>query len=98
MGMPEMMNYQEMSDEQIEFAVSDALSIPRGDKWCSDWAETGQIIQDYDISLLNDGNGIWHATHKACWVDGVEWQIDGTMDKNPLRAAMVAFLMMKGGE
>ena len=80
------MNYQEMSNEQIEFAVSDALNIPRGDKWCSDWADAGPIIQEHRIPL-NLFRDEWTAGERR-----------NVKDKNPLRAAMIVFLMMKGGE
>jgi len=86
------MNYQEMSDEQIEFAVSDALGIPRGDKWCSDWAVSGPIISRKEISIIFHWNdaGIHGAVPKfpARYYE----------DSNPLRAAMIVFLMMEGGE
>lgn len=93
-----MMNYQEMSNEQIECAVSDALGIPRGDTWCSDWAETGAIIQEYLISITpRCANGEWKASIYLGREDIFD-EYASSWDKNPLRAAMIVFLMMKGGE
>jgi len=92
------MNYQEMSDEQIEFAVSDVLNIPRGDKWCSDWAETGQIIEKYKISVIHDCMA--EPQDGGCWLARPTYAYEHVKARsdNPLRAAMAVFLMMKGGE
>lgn len=65
---------------------------------CNSWADAGSIAQENKISVLFDEQGTCHATHEACWVDGVEWQIDGVVDENPCRAICIVFLMMKGGD
>ncbi|WP_241624509.1 phage protein NinX family protein [Rosenbergiella epipactidis] len=52
----------------------------------SSWADAGPIIQDNTIPLNPFRDG---------WVAGERRNV---RDKNPLRAAMVVFLMMKGGE
>lgn len=65
--------------------------------YCNNPADAWPIIIDNGITLaFQDGN--WWADNLAYWVDGVEWNIGGIIDKNPLRAAMVVFLMMKEGE
>lgn len=116
------MNYQEMSDEEIDLAVSEVVfgkTLGRRANYTFDkagfvftgsghsftpldnenvvftpkikptssWADAGQIIQDNKIPLNPFRNE---------WVSG-ERRI--VKDKNPLRAAMIVFLiMMKGGE
>lgn len=61
---------------------------------CNAWTDAGQIIQSNGITVAFS-DGCWFADASACWVDGVEWQIDGVIHENPLRAAMIVFLMMK---
>ncbi|QGX91681.1 DUF2591 domain-containing protein [Tatumella sp. TA1] len=117
------MNYQEMTDFEINKAVAIALGhkcyyengsftngrmgssvVVKGNgivgsvNFCKSWADAGQIAQENKISVLFDEQGMCHAAHEACWVDGVEWQIDGIVDENPCRAICIVFLMMKGGE
>lgn len=65
--------------------------------YCNNPADAWPIIAENGITLaFQDGN--WWADNLAYWVDGVEWNIGGIIDKNPLRAAMVVFLMMKESE
>lgn len=65
--------------------------------YCNNPADAWPIIVDNGITLaFQDGN--WWADNLAYWVDGVEWNIGGIIDKNPLRAAMIVFLMMREGE
>ncbi|EPQ4602493.1 TPA: DUF2591 domain-containing protein [Citrobacter freundii] len=59
------------------------------------WEDAGPIIQAAGISIVKYGHGMWLASSDAYWVDGVEWQIDGEAHQNPLRAAMIVFLMMQ---
>lgn len=62
--------------------------------WCNNPADAWAIIVENGITLaFQDGN--WWADNLAYWVDGVEWNIGGIIDKNPLRAAMIVFLMMQ---
>lgn len=63
------------------------------------WIDAGSIIEKHGISLAFDGNE-WMAAANACWVDGAEWNLDGVFHSNPLRAAMIVYLMMhdKGEE
>lgn len=65
--------------------------------YCNNAEDAWPIIAENGITLaFQDGN--WWADNLAYWVDGVEWNIGGIIDKNPLRAAMIVFLMMKEGE
>lgn len=101
-----MVDYSKLSDFEINCEVakanewtskSFAHEIHSG-KWnpCQNPADAWPIIVANQISILyEEAMGKWNAC-KAYWVDGVEWQItDDVMDKNPLRAAMIVFLMMQ---
>ena len=62
---------------------------------CNNVAAAWPIIQSNGISIVKHSHGMWLASSDAYWVDGVEWQIDGENHPNPLRAAMIVFLMMQ---
>ncbi|WP_241622709.1 phage protein NinX family protein [Rosenbergiella australiborealis] len=104
------MNYQEMSDRHINCLVHDVfireeqssfgliLNVVRHPKdYCNSWADAGQIIQDNGINLMAstvvDSGGLkeWEAM-------SYEGNCHHWGELNPLRAAMIVFLMMKGGE
>ncbi|WP_313110441.1 phage protein NinX family protein [Pantoea eucrina] len=61
---------------------------------CNSWADAGPIIEKERITIAFDGSE-WVADSDAYFVDGAEWQISGETNRNPLRAAMIAFLMMQ---
>jgi hypothetical protein len=65
--------------------------------YCNNPADAWPIITSNGISVIKDnGLYLWCATSSAYWVDGVEWQLDcDVMHSNPLRAAMIVFLMMQ---
>lgn len=67
---------------------------------CNNPADAWPIIKQVEISILKDnGLHLWCAAPSAYWADGSEWQISGeVMDANPLRAAMIVYLMMKDAE
>ncbi len=109
------MNYQEMSDTQINVEVAKALgfdskpfleAVESGDKPlygerfdpCNSWADAGPIIQENRITIINENLSIPVAVN-----DCYGWYCDEDKplhcrNENPLRAAMILFLMMKGGE
>lgn len=109
-----MKDYASMSDREIGRLVAAATGmnggasyngttlVVRNGVWdifdpCNNPADAWPIIVENGITLaFQDGN--WWADSLAYWVDGVEWNIGGIIDKNPLRAAMVVFLMMKESE
>ncbi|MFV8913153.1 phage protein NinX family protein [Enterobacter hormaechei] len=70
--------------------------VQYGFSFTSDPADAWPIITVNLISLMHDESlGKWCAG-KPYWVDGCEWQLDiDVMDENPLRAAMIFFLMMQ---
>lgn len=104
------MDYSNLSDEQINLRVFEKAFGKLGtDKdmeriWsqgkfqpCNNPADAWPIIVENGITLaFQDGN--WWADNLAYWVDGVEWSIGGIIDKNPLRAAMIVFLMMQDAQ
>lgn len=64
--------------------------------FCNSWADAGPIIQQNNISLLKcEQMESWMAGN-SYWVDGAEWSVNWLSgDKKPLRAAMIAYLMMQ---
>ena len=107
-----MKDYASMSDQQINREVQkltgmgcmsgNGVLIIADGRWrtfdpCNNPADAWPIIVENGITLaFQDGN--WWADNLAYWIDGVEWSIGGIIDKNPLRAAMIVFLMMKESE
>ena len=95
-----MTDYSKMSDFEINEAVSMALLSQSKNpeakyvavgNYCNSWADAGPIIASNRISLRNRHEGDWQAVN--------EWGVSHSyIDKNPLRAAMVVFLMMNEGE
>ncbi|WP_371357025.1 phage protein NinX family protein [Salmonella enterica] len=77
----------EINSEDICIAAAD---------YCNNPADAWPIITGNHISLMHDESlGKWCAG-KPYWVDGCEWQLDiDVTDENPLRAAMIFFLMMQ---
>lgn len=62
--------------------------------FCNSWADAGPIIEDSKLCLVyEDSKQFW----SACFFDFDNKYKNkvGTTDKNPLRAAMVVFLMMQ---
>ena len=69
--------------------------------FCNSWADAGPIIQQNNISLLKCERMDEWVAGSSYWVGGAEWSVDWLSDdKNPLRAAMIVYLMMhdKGEE
>ncbi len=95
------MNYSEMTDFEINKAVASAclnewydngFCVVRCDDGgrnifnpCNSWADAGPIIEQKRISL--EFVGMW----RARTYEGIEREAN----ENPLRAAMIVFLMMK---
>lgn len=100
------MNYSELSDDKINLQVferlfgnigedRDMLRVWQQGKFqpCNSWADARAIIQDNFISVNS-------SVHKDVWfADGMgERKTFETFDGNPLRAAMIVFLMMQETE
>lgn len=113
------MNYEEMSDFEINVAVAKAIGLDvqyqsmRNDgrvlvvvkldfgveryyripDYCSDWSDAGPVMVENRIGIYpSEGPDFmpWMASPVG---SGLLYT-----DKNPLRAAMIAFLMMKDAE
>lgn len=59
--------------------------------YCNSWADMGPIIVEYRIDIYFDDFGYAEACKSWNYGQGLEFK-----DKNPLRAAAIVFLMMKG--
>ena len=100
------MNYSEMSDAQINDAV--AIAIRKGKAlslyqvegadlctdFCNSWADAGPIIAANKISLDFDADG-----YEPLKMHGARLHHHAvrfiTVESEPLRAAMIVFLMMQ---
>lgn len=91
------MDYESLSDFEINKLVAiksgkikrsktDKYFLNYGPDYCNSWADMGPIIERENISLLSPESCIpsWDATHKGIL----------HVDKNPLRAAAIVYLMM----
>lgn len=68
--------------------------------YCNNWADAGPVILENRISLFLADGSIACAYSKNVYdefgcVEGYEFEVE---HKNPLRAAMIVFLMMKDNE
>lgn len=62
---------------------------------CNSWSDAGIIIKSHDISLISRrANGEWKAELFLCRKDSFD-NYATCFHKNPLRAAMIVFLMMQ---
>lgn len=71
--------------------------------YCNSWADAGPIIQKNGIAIMPDSpTGDWLAFAEFTLCEG-EWEFESeptnhVAGSNPLRAAMIVFLMMNEGE
>lgn len=93
------MDYAHLSDDEINNMVGRVVSQRFRTDYCNNPADAWPIIASNQISLMyEEAMGKWCAG-KPYWVDGCEWQLDiDVMDANPLRSAMIFFLMMQEGQ
>ncbi|CNJ54278.1 Protein of uncharacterised function (DUF2591) [Yersinia rohdei] len=95
-----MSDYSAMSDYEISCEVARAISfadylLARNEQknYCNSWADTGPIIFRERITLTPKVMGYeWDAISSVILNDDIEHL---HTDPNPLRAAMIVFLMMK---
>lgn len=100
------MDYSQLSDFEINCMVAKECGFSskcfahdlHSGAWnpCENASDAWPIITSNHISLMHEKSlGKWCAVN-TYWVDGCEWQLDiDVMDANPLRAAMIFFLMMQ---
>ena len=103
-----MKNYEAMSDEDLNFEVArhsfDAGWLDRHygkegmvPDYCNDWADAGPIIVESKIGIETTAtSNEWMA--RTCSTNISNMMFRCHKDKNPLRAAMIVFLMMKDGK
>lgn len=102
------MNYSEMSDFEIDLEVFQSEFGPIGsdkDMWrvwkqgkfrpCESWSDAGPIIAENGLTLIKLQSGIWVCVSE--FID-VNSERSSASDKNPLRAAMIVFLMRAEGD
>lgn len=74
----------------------------RGVSYCNSWADAGPIIHDNRISIFSDSEDDFHSNNGDkvyCWnAISFDTGLQHNAESNPLRAAMIVFLRMKGGE
>lgn len=92
------MNYSEMLDFEINVQVAEVTG--KHADYCNSWADAGPIIAENKISLnWYESEGKWTAAGDYEMEDGVwDWEKLPESDAshaNPLRAAMIVFLMMQ---
>jgi len=100
-----MTDYSKLSDFEINEAVSMALVSQSKNpeakylaigNYCNSWADAGPIIVENCISM------VWDCAEDAssAWWNAVDKFDDCRIQyqANPLRAAMIVFLMMNEGE
>ena len=93
------MNYEDMSDDQIDLAVDERLGRELGIglirfRYCRDWADAGPIIFDNRISTEWASGDDWRATVTTQGQAG-PYLVFTAMDENPRRAAMIVYLKMQ---
>lgn len=95
---PKPSPYLEITETTVSLLNCDGTRIERVivKDYCNNPADAWPLIVSNQISLMyEEAIGKWCAG-KPYWVDGCEWQLDiDVMEANPLRAAMIVFLMMK---
>lgn len=98
-----MNKYTELSDFEINKKVAERLFLKFTNNWlvilvdgesfdpCNNPADAMPIVFENGISLISDWNevGVWGATNQPWY---------SSENKNPLRAAMEVFLMIKDAE
>lgn len=96
-----MKDYAAMSDFDINSAVSMALLDKSANpsaryvaigNYCNNPEEAWPIITEYRISIIDLNDKEW-----GCRVEGAHG-VMRAINENPLRCAMIVFLMMKEGE
>lgn len=100
-----MTNYEQMSDFEINKRVCfhalggmfEVLVNHCMPDYCNSWADAGPIIGEYGISLEYDHDE-WCAKAGNAAIGENGDHLHYCWSKDPLRAAMICFLMMKEAE
>ena len=90
------MNYEEMSDFEIEQKVSVVINgdnLVRKAPYCSRPEFAWPVIVENEINIEFQDGGFVNA-----WVNVDSGYFESQIQENPLRAAMICFLKMKDAE
>ena len=102
------MNYDDMSDQEINLEVArfsfDSSWLDRHygkegmvPDYCNDWSDAGPIMIENKIGIETTAtSNEWMA--RTCSTSMSNMKFRCHKGKNPLRAAMIVFLMMKDAE
>lgn len=101
-----MTEYSQMSDFEINKAVafhiglSTVIFAENGEfSPCKTPADAWSIIVENKISINHDKHSGWSASSDFVFTTNGEYRFDKVCDhENPLRAAMIVFLMMQDAE
>ena len=78
------------------------MTSGRGYEYCNNISDAWPIIDENEISLFRDvsTNDVWEAIGKAWYtVHGIRSRVNAdSISKNPLRAAMIVYLLMNEGK
>ncbi|MDU5828148.1 phage protein NinX family protein [Mixta calida] len=99
------MDYSKMSDHEINYAVGLMNQVRNGyyitpRDYCNSWADAGPIIAANKISIDFDADGYEPPQNAWCKTSSPCGQVYYGGEREPLRAAMIVYLMMhdKGEE
>ncbi len=97
------MGYSTLNDAEVNWQVAYHIGLRTVEKAecgdfnpCNNPVDAWPIISGHHISIMYVEELSKWCAGKPHWVDGCEWQLDiDVVDENPLRAAMIVFLMMQ---
>ncbi|EGT4409573.1 phage protein NinX family protein [Cronobacter sakazakii] len=92
------MDYSKLSDDEINNMVGHLVSQRFRTDYCNDPGAAWPIISKHRISIEFDGDNSTEPQTTWCHTTNLGRTIGTQYQKNPLRAAMITFLMMQGSQ
>ncbi|MDK1227499.1 phage protein NinX family protein [Cronobacter turicensis] len=89
------MDYSKLSDDEINNMVGRIVSHRFRTDYCNNPADAWPIISKHRISIEFDGDNSTDPQTTWCHTTNLDRTIGTQYQKNPLRAAMITFLMMQ---
>ncbi|EKM6438171.1 DUF2591 family protein [Cronobacter sakazakii] len=89
------MDYSKLSDDEINNMVGHLVSQRFRTDYCNDPGAAWPIISKHRISIEFDGDNSTEPPTTWCHTTSLDRTIGTQYQKNPLRAAMITFLMMQ---
>ncbi|MCI0207011.1 UNVERIFIED_ASMBLY: DUF2591 domain-containing protein [Cronobacter sakazakii] len=89
------MDYSKLSDDEINNMVGHLVSQRFRTDYCNDPGAAWPIISKHRISIEFDGDNSTEPPTTWCHTTSLDRIIGTQYQKNPLRAAMITFLMMQ---